>query len=991
MSGVAEFKGHLVTIGASAGGLDALERFFDSCPTDSGSAFVVIQHLSPDHKSMMSNLLARHTRMPVIMVEDDMAIQGDHVYLIPPGAIMHATEGHLHLTPKNPRGLTLPIDIFFTSLADVYGDRAVGVVLSGTGTDGTRGAVAINAAGGFLLAQEPESAKFDGMPRSAISTGVIDAVLPAEDLPARIMAHVRNEVYELAPAASGGPEAEGSAPVAPLTQEEAVDAILRLLLQVGGIDFKDYKPATIMRRIERRMQVRHVRSLQDYLSILQEDRAETVTLRREMLIAVTSFFRDEDAFASIEQTVIPDIMASKSSGDTIRVWAAGVSTGEEAYSLGILFLEAFERERRWPNLKIFATDVDAVCVETAGAGAYPESAAVEITPERLERFFVRKGSSFVVKNELRQAVVLARHNLLVDPPFTKMDLVVCRNTLIYFKPEAQEHALRSLQYALRPGGYLFLGSSESLQAFSEGLRPVDAKHKIFQRTSATSPLPVDRRMSTPSARTVGVRGATVRAATSKIDAEVLEAGVTALMGAFVPPSILVNSNHDAVHMYGDVRRYIRMREGQATLALNRLLPDPLVPVASALLFKAGRDGRVLVSDLVPFRTDGDERQYVRLSARPLKLDSDERFTLLSFETHEPEPDSPVTTQVNVGTDTMERMTILESELVATRENLQATIEELETANEELQATNEELMASNEELQSSNEELQSVNEELNTVNTEYQEKVLILNRINADLDSMAKAAGVATVFVDQDLVLTRFSPDAAEIFRLRDSDVGRRLDDFAHSLRYPDLITDIETTLRTERMSEREISTLDGRRTYLVRILPYSVPSTSVLGAVATFVDLTAFHDVQRLQSIIDALPQHIAVLEVDGIISMVNAAWIRFARANGDRDLVRSGPGANYFDACQPGPGPDGQTALAAVRGLRRVLEGSESSFSMSYPCHSPTEQRWFLMDVERVLGAGFGAVVSHTDVTQWVLSTESTGADDGADADKAGDESAGE
>jgi two-component system CheB/CheR fusion protein len=473
-------------------------------------------------------------------------------------------------------------------------------------------------------------------------------------------------------------------------------------------------------------------------------------------------------------------------------------------------------------------------------------------------------------------------------------------------------------------------------------------------------------MSKRSTRSVSARGATVRQSTSRVDADVLESGVSALMGAFVPPSILVNSNHEAVHMFGDVRRYLRMREGQATLALNRLLPDPLVPVASALLFKAARDSAVLVSDLVPFRTDGDDRQFVRLSARPLQLKTDERFSLLSFETHEPEPDAPVTTQVNVGTDTMERMTILESELVATRENLQATIEELETANEELQATNEELMASNEELQSSNEELQSVNEELNTVNTEYQEKVLILNRINADLDSMAKAAGVATVFVDQDLVLTRFSPDAAEIFRLRDTDIGRRLDDFAHSLRYADLITDIETTLRTERMIEREIATLDGRRTYLVRILPYAVPSSSVRGAVATFVDLTAFHDVQRLQSIIDALPQHIAVLEVDGIISMVNAAWIRFARANGDRDMLHSGPGANYFDACQPGPGPDGKTALAAVRGLRAVLEGSESSFSMSYPCHSPSTRRWFVMNVERVVGPGLGAVVSHTDVTPW-------------------------
>lgn len=954
------FAGHVVAIGASAGGLDALERFFEACPSDSGAAFVVIQHLSPDHKSMMSNLLARHTDMPVIMVEDDMSIKANSVYLIPPGSIMHATAGHLHLTPKNPRGLTLPIDIFFTSLADTYGDRAVGVVLSGTGTDGTRGAVAINAAGGFLLAQDPESAKFDGMPRSAISTGVVDAILPAEELPVRAMAHIHNQPY-----------AEEVIPVIPtirepMTQEEALDAILHLLLQVGGIDFKDYKPATIMRRIERRMQVRHVHSLQDYLALLEADRPEAVALRREMLIAVTSFFRDTDAFAALATTVIPDILAGKQAGDTIRVWTAGTSTGEEAYSIGMLFLEAFERDRRWPNLKIFATDVDQQCVETAGAGVYPESAAVELTSERLERYFIRKGSSFVVKNELRQCVVLARHNLLADPPFTKMDLVICRNTLIYFKPEAQEHALRSLQYALRPGGYLFLGSSESLQAFSEGLRPVDAKHKIFQRTAAASPLLFDRRMSAPSTRTAGVRGTSSRRSSASIDADIIDSGTSTLLGAFVPPSLLVNSSHEVIHMFGDVKAYIRMREGVASLELNRLLPESLVPVASALLFKASRDHEVLVSDRVPLRDENGEQRFIRLSVRPLKADTDERYTVLSFEEMEPPPGPSDTTLVNVGTDTMERMSILEHELVATRENLQATIEELETANEELQATNEELMASNEELQSSNEELQSVNEELNTVNVEYQEKMLILNRINADLDSMAKAAGVATVFVDQDLVLTRFSPDAADIFRLRESDIGRRLDDFAHSLRYPDLITDLESTLRTERMSEREIQTLDGRRTYLVRILPYSVPSTPVRGAVATFVDLTAFHDVQRLQAIIDALPQHIAVLDVDGTISLVNAGWIRFARANGDREMLHSGPGANYFDACKPGAGPDGAAAAEAVRGLRRVLDGSDQSFSMEYPCHSPTEERWFVMNVARVSGPGFGAVVSHVDISAW-------------------------
>jgi two-component system CheB/CheR fusion protein len=341
--------------------------------------------------------------MPVTVVEDDTPIEADHVYLIPPAALMHVTMGRLHLTPKNPRGLTLPIDIFLSSLAEVYGRHAVGVILSGTGTDGTRGAVAINAAGGFLLSQEPESAKFDGMPRSVIATGIVDAILPAEELPLRLIAHINNVPYK---------EVEPTVKVIPyvtMTNDEVLSVILQLLHQIGGIDFSDYKPATVMRRIERRMQVRHTPELYQYLDRLENDRGEVITLRREMLISVTSFFRDPETFALLAEKVIAPMVAEKQGNDTIRVWVAGTATGEEAYTIGMLFIEAFEREQRWPNLKIFATDVDQQCVETAGVGQYPESAAAELSPERLERFFVKKGDNFVIKNDLRQCIVFARH------------------------------------------------------------------------------------------------------------------------------------------------------------------------------------------------------------------------------------------------------------------------------------------------------------------------------------------------------------------------------------------------------------------------------------------------------------------------------------------------------------------------------------------------------------------------------------------------------
>ncbi|MBF0255210.1 MAG: PAS domain-containing protein, partial [Gammaproteobacteria bacterium] len=914
---LAGFDSYVVCIGASAGGLDALERFFKQCPADTGAAFVVIQHLSPDHKSMMNNLLARHTSMPVIVVEDDMAIEANHLYLIPPGSVMHVSSGHLHLTPKNPRGLTLPIDIFFHSLADAYGKRAVGVILSGTGSDGARGAVAINAGGGFLMVQAPDSAAFDGMPRSAIATGLVDAILPAEELPLRLAAHIQNRPYKAV-----DEEPARVIPYARMSTEEVFASIMHLLHQVGGIDFSDYKPNTVMRRIERRQQVRHSPELYQYLDLLENDRNEIITLRRELLISVTSFFRDTETFQELADKVIRPMVQRKQAGESIRVWTSGVATGEEAYSLGMLFLEAFEREKRWPSLKIFATDVDQQCVETAGAGQYPESAAAELSPERLERFFLRKGERFLVRNDLRQCIVFARHNLLADPPFTKMDLVVCRNTLIYFKSIAQERVLRSLQYALVDGGALLLGSSESLTASTEGLQVISARHKLFRRKGPVAPLLLARQLGLMMPHLgKDQSGRSAQGRRQAAGNALADAGLNVLLNRFAPPAILVDENHHAIHLFGDLSPYLRAKEGSASLQIGRLLPDNITPVASALLYKASRDRASLISDLLELRQINGQIQHLRLSAHPVGGPDDERLTLLCFELeqHQQVMDAE---SLNLDAETVARLSILEQELAATRESLQATIEELETSNEELQATNEELMASNEELQSSNEELQSVNEEMSTVNAEFQEKVLLLNRVNADLDSLAKAAGVATVFVDGDLNITRFSPDASLIFKLRDTDLGRPLDDIAHLLDYPDLMRDLQQTLNLQRTTEREVNSRDGKYIYLVRMLPYQVPSSPERGAVATFVEVTAIHDVRRLQSIIDALPEHIAVLSPDGVIQMVNNAWKRFARANGDPQLAHSGVGANYLEACGSALGEDAG-AQSAARGLRQVLEGS--------------------------------------------------------------------
>lgn len=962
---------HVVAIGASAGGLDALEKLVAELPADTGAAFVVIQHLSPDHKSMMASLLSRHTSMPVHMVESDTLIAPNQVFLIPPGALMHTDGRMLRLRPKSPRSLTLPIDVFFQSLATHHGRHAVGVVLSGTGSDGTRGAGAINEAGGFLLAQAPDNAKFDGMPRSVIATGLVDAILPVEQMAQRIVAHVRKQSL---PARDD--ESPARATGLTIGADAALSGILHLLLQMGGINFEDYKPGTVMRRIERRIVVQQVGSIEAYLGLLNQDRAEVLALRRELLIPVTSFFRDTEAYEALASQVIAPLVASKEAGQTIRVWCAGVSTGEEAYSIAMLFLEAFEQAKRWPTLKIFATDVEQVNIEAASMGTYPESIVAEVSPQQLERFFVRKGSSFVVKNELRQCIVFARHNLLADPPFTKMDLVVCRNTLIYFRSAAQDKALRRMQYALGSKGYLFLGSSESLGELQRDFQTLSVRHKIWQVVRPTA-LPLDlARGATAGGHLLSGHARRAGAASGQRvhHPSVVERGYATLLKAFAPPpAILLNASHELVHSYGDVQRFLRIREGLASLDVHRILPDALVPVAAALLFKCSRENAPVGSDLIrlpePGDADGRPRGTpVRLCAWPVGEHDGQRFTLLSFEVAPGGESAAQPAPVDVQSEHAERIKVLEHELAATRESLQATIEELETSNEELQATNEEMMSSNEELQSSNEELQSVNEELNTVNAEYQEKIEILNRVNADLDNLIRVASDCTVFVDEKLQLTRYTPQATQIFRIRPGDLGRPLDDLAHTLDYPGLMHDLRSTLAQEQPLEVSRTGAQGRH-YLIKMQPYRVPSSSVRGVVLSFTDTTSLRDASFLQSVLDALAENVAVLDPQGSITMVNRAWLAFASENGAPAPTCSGIGVNYLAVCEACAGADAAYAQRAAAGLRAVLAAQQEHFSMEYPCHSATQERWFVMNVSCLRGADgarLGAVVSHVNISAW-------------------------
>jgi two-component system CheB/CheR fusion protein len=782
-----------------------------------------------------------------------------------------------------------------------------------------------------------------------------------------------------------GRDATGRLPLAE-QHLSALDQVLAVVQGASGIDFREYKPGTLIRRVERRMQVRHCRSFGDYLDCLEADPAEVATLRRELLIPVTRFFRDPEAFDVLGNDVIPKIVEAHGGSEPIRAWVAACATGEEAYSIAILFAEAFAKLQRWPHIKIFATDIEQEYLDHASAGVYPEAIAAEVSPARLERFFVHRSGSYVVRNELRANMIFARHNLIDAPPFTRMDLVSCRNMLIYLRPRAQDAAVSRLHYALAPNGVLFMGPSESLGAQHDDFTALSAKHKLYRvlrrgralfgGEGAARPAPARRAL--PARRSL-----------AGPDASLQQDALTLLLNEHAPPALLVGRDRALVHVFGGGRRFLQIPAGEVSLDVLHLLPQELAASAAAMIHVALKDGAERRSHPVEIRTDrGIER--LRLRVRPIapsavdrpEAGADEAGVLLIFE---PEIDAGAdrSTQPPTAIDLHAHIETLERELASTRANLQATIEELETTNEELQATNEEMIAANEELQSTNEELQSVNEELITVNAEYQEKVDVLNRLNADLENVARATTIPTVFVDEDMRLARFTPEAAQLFKVKPTDVGRSIEDFANLLDYPEFFAELRRTLADGTVVQREVADRAGHW-YLARIQPYSQSPQSPRRAVVSFIDVTRLKDAQRLQAVLDSLPEHVAVLDSSGRITMVNQAWRAFAQANGDHGLTRTGPGTDYLQVC--GSGPQDDDARRAFEGLSDVLAGRVERFSLRYPCHSPTEQRWFLMHATRMPGQNLGAVVSHVNITPYILgSGEKTHDEDPAHGGRGG------
>ena len=848
----------IVGIGASAGGLAAFEAFFSGMPADAdpGMAFVLVQHLAPDHKSILTDLVRRYTRMQVFEVEDGMPVRPNCAYIIPPNCDMALLNGALQLLdPAAPRGQRLPIDFFFRSLAHDQRERAICVVLSGTGSDGTLGARAIKGEGGVVMAQTPETTEFDGMPRSVIATGLADYELPPAAMPAKLIAY----------AARAGHLAAAAAPAS--QNESLLNKIFVLLRAQTGHDFSSYKPSTITRRIERRMAVQQIETMAGYVKFLQATPAEVEALFRDMLIGVTNFFRDPEAFKELEEVAIPRLFAAKPAGGTVRVWAPSCSTGEEAYSLAILLVERLEALKVNYTVQVFATDIDAQAIAVARLGLYPASIAADLTPERLARFFTAEpgGAAFRIHKGIRDMLVFSEQDVIKDPPFSKLDLISCRNLMIYLGGDLQKKLIPLFHYALNPDGILFLGTSETVGEFGDLFATLDRKAKLYQRKEdlhRAQRLSLGRFLPSLTEAAALPRAAGKTAFPAKLPLQALTEA--ALLAELVPVAALVNAQGDVLYIHGLTGLYLQPMQGEAGINnIVKMAREGLRHPLGLALHKAADTKAPARMAGVRVKTNG-HFTTVNLTVRPVAAAINAAETPLYLVVLEeappaPEPAPGPAAGGDARPDTDARIAALQAELRVKEEYLQSANEEQETSNEELKSSNEEMQSVNEELQSTNEELetakeemQSVNEELNTVNSELQNKVLDLSRANNDMNNLLAGTGIATIFLDHQLRILRYTPTAAKLINLIPGDVGRPMEHIVSNLTsYTALTTDAQAVLDTLAAKELEVQAKDGHW-YTLRLQPYRTQENVIEGAVLTFIDITEQKKAQAALDVVSA-------------------------------------------------------------------------------------------------------------------------------------------
>jgi two-component system, chemotaxis family, CheB/CheR fusion protein len=822
----------VVGLGASAGGIQALSDFFARMSTEEPFAYVVVLHLSPDYESRLAEVLQARTRLPVTQVRGDVVLEQRHVYVIPPNENLQIADGRLTLSPMTRvEHRKAPVDLFFRSLAEEHGSAAVAIVLSGTGHDGSSGLKRVKEHGGLTIAQTPEDAEYGDMPGAAIATGVVDYVVPVAEIPERIVRY-HHRLSQLASDTDGAREGEDAG---------ALRELMRLVRVRTGHDFGNYKLATVRRRVERRISVRGVDSVADYVRLLRDHPEEALALMKELLISVTEFFRDPTAFAALEHTIIPRLFEGRSSMDQVRVWTAGCATGEEAYSIGMLLLEAAAGRMDPPSVQVFATDLDEAAIGVARDGQYSEADVVDVSPERLQRFFQRDKRGYRVRRELRDIVLFAHHNVIQDPPFSHLDLVACRNLLIYLNRSVQERVLETFHFALRPGGHLFLGGSEIPDGSRDVFAAADKDAHIFQSRSIASRMP----LPTIESHASEIAMPSLLRPLERRLAERISAGELhfRLLEQFAPPSLIVTEEHTVVHMSEHVGKFLVVGGGEPSRNLFKLThPDLRTDVRNALYAAAESLRPVRVDAARMTGRDGDV--VVSMTVKPALSDNAPRrgYFLIEFDEHAATPALPA--RLHLASSDVSALVPLDEELVRMRDQLRATIEQYETqveegkaANEELQAMNEELRSAAEELETSKEELESVNEELTTVNQELKIKIDELALRNNDFSNLIQASELGAIFLDRELRVKLSTSRVQEVFSLLPSDAGRKLSDITTRLLYPALHDNVAQVLQQLHTIEREVPTADGHW-YFVRIVPYRTMDDRIEGVALTFQDIT---------------------------------------------------------------------------------------------------------------------------------------------------------
>ena len=874
----------VVGIGASAGGLESFEEFFRRFPIKSGVACVLVPHLDPDHVSMLSEILGRVTRMPVVEVKDQMPVVPNQVFIIPPNREMTIFHNKLHLsTPEFSHNQPMKIDLFFRSLAEELGDKAIGIILSGTGTDGTLGLRAIQGGGGVSFVQDPKTAKYDGMPLSAIRSGFATFVLPVEKMPEQVLATIKNLFDDVAVSHLIASDAIRS------SERGAISRILMIIRTKTGHDFTQYKKSTIYRRVTRRMAVHLIGDINIYARFLEEHPDEIKTLFRELLINVTSFFRDPEAFVTLKDEILKNLILQKSEYESIRAWVPGCATGEEAYSIAIIIREILDEMGKDCKVQIYSTDIAEDVIVIARRGYYPLNITADVSSERLKKYFIREDSGFRVKKDIREMVIFAIQNVIKDPPFTRLDLLSCRNLLIYLESDLQAKLIHAFYYALRPGGILFLSPSESIGCCPDLFKQKNRKWKIYETTGTaiSTRSMMESTLSWAGEETMKDTPVPI----SRIhETNMAELTRRALLQEYAPPSVVTDEKGNLLYVYGDTGKYLRPAPGQVSLSVIEMAREGLEFDLRTAIHTASIQKKPVFCKNLQVRTDGGFED-VDLEIRPVTgQDNGQGFLIISFlktgirESGEKPVQNRRVRKKGVKPAREEE---LEQELYYVKENLQATIEEMQAANEELKSTNEELQSTNEELQSTNEELetsreelQSVNEELLTVNAELQAKIEQLAWMQNDMKNLLNNTNIPTIFLDTGFCIRRFTPEAVKIYKLVSSDIKRPLSDIKSTIITDDLMEDASRVLESLVPIEKEIRTADNSW-YLVRINPYRTLENVIDGIVLTFTDITRRKVAEEIanlarvyaENIVDTIKDPLIILDRDLSIISANRSF----------------------------------------------------------------------------------------------------------------------